>query len=136
MAGGPAYSESFSKAWAEACARVLGGAFDRSFRIVLGVAYGVGAAFLAHRAGGLSAGSLATGLVAAALFIAMPLVTIFAYVLGLSFLADLNGVPDDADPPMRTVFAAFAMALVAGVTFVGGAFSLPAVGAQLRMIFS
>ena len=136
MAGGPAFTEAFKKAWAEACARVLGGGFDRSFRIVLAIAYLAGALFLAHRAGGLSVLSLASGAAAAALFIAMPLVTIFAYVLGLSLLANLNGVPEDDDPPMRSVFAAFAIAVAIGVGFVGGAFSLPAVGDHLRMIFS
>jgi hypothetical protein len=37
---------------------------------------------------------------------------------------------------MRAVFAAFAVALIIAASFVGGAFSLPIIGAQLRLIFS
>ncbi len=123
-------------AWAESRKRVFGAGFDRSFRIVLGLAYVAGALFLAHRAGGISPASLLSGLVAMALFLAMPLVTIFSYLLALSFIAHRIGVPEDSDPPMGAVFSAFALALVAGVIFVGCAFALPMVGAQLRQIFA
>ncbi len=136
MAGRGAFSAGWREAWQEARTRVFGSGFDRSFRIVLLVAYLAGGLFLAHRGGGIAPSSIVTGLVAMALFLAMPLVTIFVYMLGLSYLARLAGVPDDADPPMRAVFAAFAVALVAGACFVGGSFSLPVVGAQLRLIFS
>lgn len=127
---------AFSAAWSEARTRVFGSGFDRSFKILLLVAYLAGALFLAYRSGGVAPSSILTGLIAAALFLAMPLVTIFVYVLGLSYIAALGGVDADADPPMRAVFAAFAVALVAGACFVGGSFSLPVVGAQLRSIFS
>jgi hypothetical protein len=126
---------AFTAAWNEARTRVFGSGFDRSFQIVLLGAYLAGALFLAHRGGGVAPVSVLTGLVAMALFLSMPLVTIFVYVLGLSFLAGRAGIAEEADPPMRAVFAAFAVALVAGALFVGGAFSLPAVGAQLRLIF-
>jgi len=116
--------------------RVFGSGFDRSFRIVLALAYVAGALFLAHRGGGLAPASILTGLASMALFLMMPLVMIFSYVLGLSFLAALGGVAGDADPPMRAVFGAFAVALICGAGFVGGAFALPVVGAQLRLIFS
>ena len=128
--------EAALAAWAEARARVFGGGFDRSFRIVLALAYVGGALFLAHRGGGLSPVSIVTGLASMTLFLMMPLVVIFTYVLGLSFLAALSGLDEDADPPMHTVFAAFAVALICGAGFVGGAFALPMVGAQLRLIFS
>ncbi|MDB5644106.1 MAG: hypothetical protein JWN07_3423 [Hyphomicrobiales bacterium] len=127
---------AFTAAWDEARTRVFGSGFDRSFRMVLAVAYVAGALFLAHRAGGLAPASILTGLVAMALFLMMPLVTIFVYLFGLSFLAARAGVDEDADPPMRAVFAAFGLAIVAGVLYGAGAFALPMVGAQLRMIFS
>jgi hypothetical protein len=136
MAGRGAFSAGWREAWKEARTRVFGSGFDRSFRIVLLVAYLAGGLFLAHRSGVMAPSSIVAGLVAMALFLAMPLVTIFVYVLGLSYLAGRAGISEDDDPPMRAVFAAFAVALVAGVLFVGGAFSLPVVGAQLRLIFS
>ena len=116
--------------------RVFGAGFDGAFRMILLVAFLAGGLFLAHRSGAMAPSSVVTGLVAMALFLAMPLVTIFVYVLGLSYIAGRAGIPDDADPPLRVVFAAFAAALAAGALFVSGSFSLPVVGAQLRLIFS
>jgi FtsH-binding integral membrane protein len=136
MADGPGSIGALGRAWGEARLRVLGGGFDRSFRMVLLAAYLAGALFLAHRSGEIAPSTILTGLVAMALFLAMPLVTIFTYVLGLSFLAGRAGLSEQADPPMRVVFAAFAVALVTGACFVGAAFWLPLVGAQLRLIFS
>lgn len=126
---------AFTAAWAESRRRVFGSGFDRSFRMILAVAYVAGAFFLAHRLGGVGPLSVLSGLVAMALFLAMPLVTIFSYLLALSFIAHRIGVAEDADPPMAAVFGAFALALVAAILFVGGSFSLPIVGAQLRLIF-
>lgn len=123
-------------AWNEARTRVFGSGFDRSFGAVLACAYVAGALILAHRGGGIAPATVLTGLVATALFLAIPLVTIFAYVLGLSFLAALAGIEDAEDPPMRAVLAAFAFALAAGSLYVAAAFSLPLVGAQLRLIFA
>ena len=57
----------------------------------------------------------------------MPLVTIFAYIFGLSFLAALAGIGAEEDPPMRAVLAAFAFAGLKAVCFVGAsALALPA----------
>jgi hypothetical protein len=128
--------EAIIAAWDEATRRVFGSGFDRSFKIVLAMAYISGALFLAHRSGGIAPMSILTGLAAMALFLMMPLVMIFTYVLGLSCLAALGGIDEDADPPMRAVFAAFAMALICGTGFVAGSFSLPLIGTQLRLIFS
>jgi predicted membrane metal-binding protein len=121
-------------AFAEARLRVFGGGFDTSFRAVLGLAYVAGAIFLGTR-GGVGPASIAAGFVSMALFLAMPLVTIFTYLFGLSFLAHLGEVSPEADPPMRAVFAAFAVALLVAASFVSGAFALPVIGAQLRVIF-
>ena len=128
--------QAFIAAWTEARMRVFGSGFDRSVRIVLALAYVAGALFLAHRGGGLAPASILTGLASMALFLMMPLVMIFSYVLGLSFLAALGGVDEDADPPMRAVFGAFAVALICGAGFVSAAFALPLVGAQMRLIFA
>jgi hypothetical protein len=128
--------EACTAAWAEARARVFGGGFDRSFRIVLALAYLGGALFLAQSSGGLAPVSILTGLASMTLFLMMPLVVIFTYVLGLSFLAAVSGLDGEADPPMHTVFAAFIFALICGAGFIGGTFALPLVGAQLRLIFS
>jgi len=128
--------EAAMAAWGEATGRVFGHGFDRAFKIVLALAYVGGALFLAQRGGELAPASILTGLASMALFLMMPLVMIFSYVLGLSFLAALGGVDEDVDPPMRAVFAAFAVALMCGAGFAGAAFALPLVGAQLRLIFS
>jgi hypothetical protein len=126
----------FSAAWNEACTRVFASGFDRSLRAIVAIACVAGALFLAHRGGGVAPASVLSGLVAVALFLSMPLVTIFAYVLGLSFIAGRAGVADADDPSMPAVFVAFGLAIAVGAVYVSAAFSLPMVGAQLRLIFT